>query len=61
MHADADRRISDKERAADERLKAREVALANRETKAVATDAEYVKRFQDLDRRMKLLRDAGAM
>jgi hypothetical protein len=61
LWADHEHKVEASQRQHDERLKAREVALANRETKAVATDAEYVKRFQDLDRRMKLLRDAGAM
>jgi len=52
-------RIADKERAADERLRQREAALANREKAVVAADEKYLKLSADLERRLKLVRAAG--
>lgn len=59
-HADADRRIADKERAADARLKAREVDLAGREAAVAKADEKYLQLSADLERRLKLVRAAGA-
>jgi hypothetical protein len=45
----------------DQRLRQREADLANREVAVAKADAEYVRRHEDLDRRMNLLRQAGAV
>jgi len=60
-HAEADKRISDKERAVDERLRQRERDLAGREAAVAKADEKYLKLNADLERRLQLVRSAGAM
>jgi hypothetical protein len=55
------RRMVDEKRDHEEQIAARVKALEQREKAVAAADAEYVRRFEDLDRRMALIRSAGAM
>jgi hypothetical protein len=58
--AEHEKRLVARERECDERLAQRERDLASREKAVAAADKEYVTRLEDLDRRMNLLRQAGA-